>query len=146
MRTLSLKCILCLVFCLTILKISLKNMYWFTKLVNYINSDVLGMVCTPYLLLIRHLILMHFMKSQFSWQYFMSDLEFFLLSSFFPSSVGLTNLCFSVEFENLTFNIVITLKYVTVEMKWKLIFHKIIFKLMGNVYEPFLQNRKFYEI
>ena len=58
------------------------------------------------------------MKLQFSWQYFMSDLEFFLFSSFFfPSSVGLTNLCFSVEFQNLSFNIVITSKYVTVEME-----------------------------
>ena len=86
-------------------------------LVNYINSDMLNMVCTPFLLLIRHLILLHFIKSQFSWQYFMSDLEFFFGFIFFFPSVGLTNLCFSVEFQNLSFNIVITSKYVTVEMK-----------------------------
>jgi len=93
--------------------------------VNYINSDVLSMVCTPFLLLIRHLILMHFMKSQFSWQYFMSDLEYFFCLHFFPSSVGLTNLCFSAEFENLSFNIVMTSKYVTVEMKQNLFVTKL---------------------
>jgi len=125
MRTLSLKFIPCLVFCLTILKITLKNMYLFTMFVNYINSDVLSMVCTPFLLLIRHLILMHFMKSQFSWQYFMSDLEYFFCLHFFPSSVGLTNLCFSAEFENLSFNIVMTSKYVTVEMKQNLFVTKL---------------------
>jgi hypothetical protein len=55
----------------------------FTMLVNYINSDMLSTICTHFLLLIQHLKLLHFLKSQFSWQYFMSDLEFFLLSSFF---------------------------------------------------------------
>lgn len=88
MRTLSLKCIFFLFFRLTVLKLHWKNMYLFTMLVNNINSDVLSTVWKPFLLLIQNWILMNYMKSQFYWQYFMLDLEFFLQYSFFPFLSG----------------------------------------------------------
>jgi hypothetical protein len=139
MRTLSLKYILCLFLCLTMLKITLKNMYLFMVLVYYINSDVISALYTYFLscptshtnafyeitvfltlLCVRLWILLFF---------FMLLLPQWVLQTL--ASVS--------NFEHLLFNISITSKYVTVEMKWKCIFvTEVSLNESGNIYEPFL--------
>ena len=87
MRIWNLKCIRCVCVCFFFLT-TCKDMYLFTMLVNYISSDVLSVVSTSFLFLIQHLILVHFMESQISSQYFMSDLAFSFHFSFFSFLSG----------------------------------------------------------
>jgi hypothetical protein len=129
--------------CLTMLKITLKNMHLFMVLVYYLNSDVLSALYTYFLSYpTSHTNTFYEITVFLTLLCVRLWILLFVFTLFLPQWVLQTFASVS-DFENVLFNISITSKYVTVEMKWKCIFvTEVSLNESGNIYEAFLQKKK----